>query len=142
MKKILILNTLVLALLLGSVRAADSVEPATITFNLSRSDTAESFVSASEYYKNASLRFTNCVLYTTGTVVQALSDVTLELKFGTSSTNLTYTPTVTSTNLGKWTLDITVPTNFDAPYMQMKITDVNTNSYIYPWRRIHTKASL
>jgi hypothetical protein len=41
-----------------------------------------------------------------------------------------------------WWCSITVPTNITYPYVQVKLTDENTNSYIYPLKTINTKAQL
>lgn len=141
MKKLLSVSVAVLVLI-GSVCAGDAVEPAILTgLTNSRSDSV-TFYNATEYYRGATLRFTNCVLLVTNSVIQGLDGVTMELKWGTEATNHVFTPTVTSTNLGKWTLSLTVPTNWASPYIQIKITDALTNSYIYPWRMLHTKASM
>lgn len=140
MKRILILAA-VLAGIFGLARAADSVEPATLCATNNRGDNATYYTDAI-FYKGASLLFTNCVLQTTGTVVQGLSDVSIQLKWGNATSNQVFTPSVTSTNLGKWTLNMTVPTNWDMPSIQIKITDSQTNSFIYPWRLVHVKAAM
>lgn len=123
------------------VLAADSVEPASCTFTNNRNDTI-SYVTDTEYYRGTSILFTNCVLQTTGTVAQGLSAVTVELKWGTSATNHTYTANVQDAAAGKWWLSMTIPTNWEAPNIQIKVTDAATNSYIYPWKLVHTKASM
>jgi len=39
---------------------------------------------------------------------------------------------------GAWWFLTTVPTNYQNPYVQIKVTDSNTNIYIYPWKIIST----
>jgi hypothetical protein len=124
-----------------SLLAADAVEPATCSFTNAR-DTALSYVNDTEYYRGTSVRFTNCMLQTTGGATQGLDGVTIELKWGTTATNHTFSPTVQSAAAGTWYLTMSVPTNWEAPNIQIKVTDSGTNSFIYPWRLVHTKASM
>lgn len=141
MKRTIAVMVIAGTMFLGSVRAADSVEPASCTFTNSRT-TAVSYVNDTEYYRGTSILFTNCVLLTTNGVIQGLDGVTIELKWGTSATNHTFSPSVQVAADGTWTLATTIPTNWEAPNIQIKITDSLTNSYIYPWRMVHTKASM
>jgi len=141
MKNYFLLGALVLAVFLGTAKAADSVEPASLSVTNNRNDSV-SYLSETVFYKNASLLWTNCTLQTTGTVVQGLSGVAIELKWGNSLSNLTFTPIVTSTNLGKWTLNMTIPEGWDMPSIQIKVTDAMSNSFIYPWRLIHVKDAM
>jgi hypothetical protein len=53
-----------------------------------------------------------------------------------------YNATVLSTNAGTWSCDITAPSFITAPYIQVKVTDANTNSYIYPWKSLATKTAM
>jgi len=141
MKKLVAVVMLGVSLIAGPVQAADAVEPPMLSFTNARSSTV-SYISDTEYYRGTSLLFTNCVLQTTNGAIQGLDGVTIELKWGTTATNHTFVPTVQDAATGKWFLNMTVPTNWEAPNMQIKVTDANTNSYIYPWRLIHTKASM
>jgi len=139
-KKLLVSGLTAIAVILAVARA-DSVDPATITCTNNRNDTL-TYLSDAIYFKGASLLWTNCSLQTTGTVAQGLSGVTIQMKWGSASSNVTFSPVVTSTNLGKWSLNMTVPTNWDQPAIQIKITDAQTNSFIYPWRLIHVKDAM
>lgn len=131
-----------LMLAVWPAHAADAVQPTTATFSCLR-DEGVAYINATEYYRGVSMAFTNCLLYATNTAtaLQGLSGVTLEMKWGLPTTNLTFTPVAQTTN-GVWCLSFTCPTNWESPYLQIKITDANTNSYIYPWKMIHTKAAL
>ena len=141
MKRYLIFGAVVLSAIIGLVKAADTVDPATITGTNNRADSLTYF-SETIFFKGASLQWTNCSLQTTGTVVQGLSGVTIQMKWGSAGTNVTFNQVVTSTNLGKWSLLMSVPTNWDNPSIQIKITDANTNTFIYPWRLIHVKDAM
>jgi hypothetical protein len=134
--------TVVAAMLSGiCASGADAVSPASCTFTNSRTDTL-SYVSDTQFYRGSSLLFTNCLILTTGNTTQGLDGVIVELRWGDSSANNCYTGIVQSAAGGTWYKSITVPTNWEAPNIQLKVTDTNGNSYIYPWRLIHTKAAL
>lgn len=143
MKKTVILAA-VLALAAGlSVRASDAVEPATLVITNFR---GEAIVNVSEisYYNGTSLQFSNCVLFagaSTNAARQGLEDVTVEIKIGNLSTNDTYTADSVGTN-GEWNCLVTVPEFTGYTYLQIKVTDVNTNTYIYPWKILNRKDPL
>lgn len=124
--------------------AVDSVKPANVAFNSLR-DEAQGYISGVYYYEGSSLLLSNCVIYsgtTTNTAKQGLSGVTIAVDVGTTTTNWTYAGTVISAAQGKWKSTIVVPTGLSQTYIQLKITDSHTNSYIYPWKMMRTKASL
>jgi hypothetical protein len=130
----------------GAARAADAVQPAMVTVTNWRSDTI-SAVSAVTYYEGATLRFTNCVVYATGSdtngTIQGLEDVDVDLTIGTTSTSHVYQATVDDVDDGTWSANITVPSWTGQLYMQLKLTDaVSTNSFIYPWKTISKQAPL
>jgi len=125
------------------VRASDAVVPATIAVTNFR-DEAIGNISAVEYYNGSSLLFTNCVLYAgtdTNSARQGLSNVAIEVKIGNTATSETYAATSTATN-GVWSCPVTVPTFAGYTYVQIKVTDVNTNVYIYPWKILNRKSAL
>ena len=133
--KISLVLSFVVAVLFSSfpVSAADAVTPATITINSIR-DEAQLYVSDAFYYEGCSIRFTNCVMYSgtsTNSVVQGLSQATIQVAIGNTATSAMYSGTAQIAASGTWTCDCIVPTNSGTCYMQLKITDVNTNSYIY-----------
>lgn len=124
--------------------ASDAVEPASASFNCLREE-GEAYISGVQYYRGTSILLTNCVLYagaTTNSARQGLTDVTIDLNWGTAASNIHYTGTVIAATAGTWWASFTIPTNWEAPFLQVKITDVNTNVYIYPWKLISTKGSL
>lgn len=133
----------VLGGLLSGVMASDAVEPAAVTITNFR-DEAVANVSAVEYYYGASLTFTNCVLYagsSTSSALQGLTDVTVEVRIGNTTTNDAWTGTTIST-AGVWGCQVTVPEFTGYTYVQIKCTDANTNIYIYPWKILNRKAAL
>jgi hypothetical protein len=137
------LGALCLALALANALAGDgTVEPASCTFTNYRGEGVK-YIDSDAFYKGATLRCTNCQLYasTDTTTVQNLSNVTIQVQVGIETTNHTFTGTMSST-LGLWTCSFTVPTNWDAPNLEVKITDSLTNSYIYPWKIISTKDAM
>jgi hypothetical protein len=126
------------------VRAADAVEPASATVVCLR-DEGVAYINATEYYRGTTILFTNCILYagtTTASARQGLDAVTIECKWGVSGTNHTFAGTVQSATGGLWWASFNAPTNWESPFLQVKITDSLTNNYIYPWKMIHTKSSL
>lgn len=120
------------------VHASDAVEPASVSITSLRGESASLTVSAESFYQGTTILFTNCVLYsgtTTNTARQGLTDVDVELRVGTLEASTAYTATVQNTN-GQWWASITAPTNLTAAFVQVKITDVNTNVFIYPWKTL------
>lgn len=145
MKRIVLLTIIcaTLALVAPPVRASDAVTPASVTITNFR-DEAIGNVSAVEYYNGSSLLFTNCVLFAgtdTNSARQGLSDVTVQIKIGNTTTADTFSATSTSTN-GVWSCPVTVPSFAGYTYMQIKVTDLNTNTYIYPWMILNRKTPL
>ena len=61
---------------------------------------------------------------------------------GTSSTNVDYTGAAQVASNGTWHCDVVVPAFVQSPVMQLKLTDENTNTFIYPHKKVKTKASL
>ena len=122
-------------------RAADAVEGAQCSFTNNRGDSV-SYVSSTEFYRGSTILFTNCMFQTTGTATQGLDGVTIEMRWGTAGSNNAYTGTAQVAASGTWWLSFTMPTNWEDPFIQMKLTDSNTNSYIYPWKKILSKAAL
>lgn len=145
MKRVVtILAGLMIGVVAGIALAGDVVEPASGTVTSLRSE-AQGYLSSSYYFMGSTLRLTNCVIYagtTTNSAVQGLDGVAIELKVGTAATNVTYAGTAIVASNGTWWCDITVPDFVTVPYLQIKVTDENTNSYIYPWKIIRTQTSL
>lgn len=126
------------------VAASDAVTPAQLTMNSIR-DEVVGYPTDVSYFEGSTLLLTNCVMYagtTTNSAKQGLVDVTIQVKIGTATTNQTYSGTVQVASNGTWTCTASVPTNSGQCYLQVKITDVNTNSYIYPWKILNHKSAL
>jgi len=137
MKKLV---TILMALVIGS--AAYALDPAQCTITNIRSDTANSFVPGGDFYKSATLLWTNCICYTSSTgTIQDLTDITLELRLGSTSTNVPYVPTVMDEASGTWWVSMTTPTNAN-PRVQLKLTHTNGTIYIYPWKVLRTAQAL
>lgn len=145
MKKLILAAIVAMAVSgLFPARAADAVQPASCTITNFRSET-ESYISGQYYFEGTTLLLTNCVMYSgtsTSSTPQGLSGVTIAVDVGTTTTNLSYAGTAISTNLGTWWASVTVPSNLPTVYVQVKITDESTNTFIYPWKYMRTKASL
>ena len=126
-------------------RAGDAVQPASVTINSYRTE-GVSTLSAQEYYIGDTLRFTNCVAWASGTdtngVRQGLSNVTVQVTLGTQTTGTTYTESVSDASKWLWSCDTTVPDLTGQVYMQLRLTDENTNSFTYPWKTVQRKARL
>jgi hypothetical protein len=133
-----------LAAICGILHAADAVEPASVTTTSLRGESASLTVSAESFYQGTTLLFTNCALYsgtTTNDGLQGLDGVAVELRIGTTAASTAYAASVQSTN-GLWWCSATVPTNMTSAFVQVKVTDASTNSYIYPWLELKTKPAL
>lgn len=122
-----------------SSEATDSVLPPTCTFTNARGE-AVGFASPESYYKTTTLVFTNCKAFAAGTngAVQGLDGVTIEMRVGDLYSSTAYTGTVQVATSGTWSVRITVPTNYVTTYLQTKLTDSETNIYIYPMKMLKT----
>jgi opacity protein-like surface antigen len=124
---------------LSSVFAADAVEPASVAVTSLRGE-AILAVSQSSFFEGTTLRLTNNIAYagtTTNSARQGLTDVTLEVRVGSLTTNAPYVGHVASATNGAWWCDIQIPTNLSSVYLQLKLTDATTNIYIYPWKTVN-----
>ena len=129
---------------LSSVFAADAVIPASLTITNLR-DEAQLYPTDTSYFEGTTLRLTNCVMFagaTTNSARQGLSEVTIQVTIGNTTTSATYTGTAQVETNGTWSAGATVPTNSGQCYLQIKITDSITNSYIYPWKILNHKKAL
>ena len=147
MRKILIFSVFVSAFLIlhsTLLTAGDSVIPASLTITNVR-DEAVAYATDTYFFEDTTLRFTNCVLFagtTTNAAKQGLSVVTIQLKAGTATTSTAYTGTAQVESNGTWSCDLIVPAYSGTCYLQVKITDSSTNSYIYPWKILNHKPPL
>ncbi len=144
LRKLITAAAILSVCLVYPARASDAVEPATLTITNIRAE-AEGPASTAYYYKGDTLRLTNCVLLSgtsTSSAPQGLSDVTIELKVGNALTSTAYSGTAQVESNGTWGCDTTVPTNEGRCYLQVKITDVNSNNYTYSWKEILLKDPL
>ena len=126
-----------------SAWAADAVEPVSAAV-VSKRGEAVLPLGTESYYRSSTLRLTNCVAYagTDTSTTQGLDGVTVEVRIGREGTNnVAYTGTVVEASSGSWWGDVTVPDS-DSVYLQLKLTDTNSVSYIYPWKIIRTKEAL
>jgi len=143
----LILAALFAAILIGyPAQAADAVASASITNLVNTRGESEATLTGT-YYTDGTLLFTNCtcLVGTTGSNTQGLDGVTVEFVVGNSSSTTTnsgttYTNSAGVTNL--WWASITVPDISGTVNLQTKLTDANTNVFIFPWKRLSVKDSL
>jgi hypothetical protein len=136
-------------LLVGSVYADSVVIPASCTFTNFREEVSGNYVSSTTFYQAQTLCFTNCVLFdstiTNGLLYQGLTNVQVKVNIGAGAgVSNTYTGTVNTTaSPNVWNLTIaSFPTNWTTPNVQVQITDANTNTYVYPWKQLGTKAAM
>ena len=121
--------------------STDAVEPAQATVTFVRGEGVAS-VSAGTIYQGTTLNLTNCVCaLTNSTSPQLLGGVTVQVAVGNSSTNVKYTATVQASAAGTWHATIAVP-SLSTFTLQVKITDGQTNSYIYPSKVMAADTSL
>lgn len=133
-----------LLMMAGQVRGGDVVAVPTVTWTNFRGQ-ALGEISSEQYWQGTTLVGTNVLLYAgtdTNGAIQGLNGVTIDVAVGSSSSNTHYVGTIISTNEGTFWFSATVPSNMNIAYAQVKITDENTNIYIYPWMYFSTKVSL
>ena len=144
-----ILVSILGATIAGSVIVNSAeVEPAQVEVTFLR-DTGGGFVSDTEFFRGDTIRLTNCVVYTgatTNTAVQDLTGITLSLIAGnTAYTNNTSTTgnILVATN-GTFWADVVIPTNQPGinPYIQLTITDGDSDSFTFPWEQAKAKDKL
>jgi hypothetical protein len=126
------------------VWADDSILPATVSYSSLR-DEGNAYISSVSYYRGQMLLLTNCVLYsgtTTNAGVQGLTGVTVKLKWGTSASSSNIAANVQSAAAGTWWARFMVPTNWEAPFLEVSITNAAGEAYTYPWKLVNTKAGL
>ena len=129
------------ALPIAPCLSADSIAPASVTFTNCRGDVANTKISNTPFVEGTTLLLTNCVIYsggTTSSAVQGLDGITVEIRIGDLFSSTAYTGTVINAASGTWWKAIPVPTNYQSVFLQLKVTDAATNSYIYPLRLITT----
>lgn len=122
------------------VRAADSVEPQSVTFTNTRGE-AVSSVNVGTIYRSTTLVLTNCQALISATATQGLDGVTVQVSVGDLSTNCDYTASVASTNQGRWSATILVP-DLSSFLIQLKLTDGAGNSFIYPAKSMMAEQSM
>lgn len=146
--KILIAGALALPLI--ALADGDAVEPQKLDgLSLYRDVTSIDYSTNVYYTQGATFLFTNMVLYSTAdlgtnSVLQGLSNVTVEVAMSTSSSST-----------GTWeTASVQVPTNgtwyciysdvpeVSNPYWQCRITDASTNVYYYQKQMLHASEHL
>lgn len=138
-----ILAVLAAVAMASAALATDAVVPATCTITNLRAQAVETISEVGALVQGSTLLFTNCVVYsggTTGSAVQGLSGVTVEISVGTPATNVDYTCVVQSAAAGTWYRAVTVPSSdFTA---SVRVTDANTNRYVYPLKQFFTQPSM
>jgi hypothetical protein len=144
MKRTALILVAIAAIVVSAAADGDAVQPATLTFTNYRGE-AEAQAGSVSYYRGTTILLTNCYLSsgtTTAAAPQGLSNVVIEARIGTTTSSTAYTGTVANATGGTWWVSAQVPTNRSVQYLQIKITDTNANSYIYPHKVLGTKAVL
>lgn len=123
----------------------DPVAPATVCVTNARAESLAP-ITVESFFQGTTLTFTNCVPLAGArgtTVRQGLTGVTVELRLGSNATNIAPTVTTGTVNVvaTNWSAVVTVPARSDV-VVQVKITDTNGVSYIYPWKTLATKDPL
>lgn len=141
MKRMLMMAAAAGMLAVYPARAGSAVQPASVAVTNVRGEAAESILPGT-LYRGSTLLFTNCVVATTNAATpQTLTNVTVTISVGNLSTNNDYTATVQDAALGKWSYAITVP-DLASWFLQVKVTDENTNVYIYPSKTFVSEQSM
>ena len=121
------------------IAANDVVTPATASKALARSPTLDAIPGA--FYKGTTLLLTNmqCFSDAAGVVTQGLTGVAVYVTAGPVGAVTQYTGTVNNATAGLWWCSITAPTNTGDLFLQVKLIDASTNTFIYPWINFWTK---
>jgi hypothetical protein len=136
---------LMLALAIGAAHGADAVEPSSCTITNMRGEAEVSIPGT--YYKSTTLLFTNCVLFSGSTTNtrQGIDGVTVTatISDGTASSSTSVVATAISTNLGTYWFSVNLRTNLsNQANVQIKLTDAQNNTYIYPWKVLNMRSPL
>jgi hypothetical protein len=125
--------------------AADAVEPVSVAITNKRAEAAATISGLGTVYQGTTLVFTNCQLYAdaAGTTKQGLDGVTVQIAVGTLTTNITYTATTQgAASNGLWFCTGVAVPQLTGFFVQVKVTDSLTNSFIYPNKAINTEQSM
>ena len=128
----------------GMALAGDGVAPASTNIINRRTDTGTGSISSTVFYKGSTLLFTNCYMFTASGATQGLDEVVVDINIGNTSSNVAYTGNVyvVSSVTNKWWRSVEIPDITGTMSVQIKVTDANTNIYIYPWQNLAVKSSL
>lgn len=121
--------------------AAQGLIPDSLSITNRRGEAEEHL--AHSAYKGQPLLFTNCYALGAGGT-QDLSNITVVVTVGTPGTRNSATGTVTSATNGAWTATVTIPDAIAGrmAFIQVKLIDSLTNSFIYPLKRIGLQEEL
>jgi hypothetical protein len=121
----------------------DRVSPATAQVINTRGENVAAL--SGSYVKTSTVIFTNCYCYDANSNTQGLDNVEVEITIGNASYGVTvYTATVYSVGVATnfWQLQATVPNIAGTTQVQTKLTDENSNVFIYPLKTMSTVAEL
>jgi hypothetical protein len=136
---------LILSLAIGAAHGADAVEPSTCSITNIRGETEVAIPGT--FYKSTTLLFTNCVLYSGNTTNarQGIDGVTVTatVSDGSAASSTSVVATAISTNLGTYWFSVNLRTNLsNQANVQIKLTDAQNNTYIYPWKVLNMRSPL
>ena len=143
MKRFITIIIVTMALVTAAM-AGDAVEPASTNVVNTRGE-GELRIGGS-YFRGTTLLLTNCYMFADGgSMTQYLDGVTVEISVGNSTFTNVYTGTVYASSAAytdMWWQAISVPELTGKISVQTKITDVNTNIFIYDLKPLSTQVSL
>jgi hypothetical protein len=149
MKNLILTAIVTTALALGIAFAGDAVEPQSLTTYEMYRDMATAYSSATYFTQGASMLFSNLTFYSTAdlggsSVIQGLSNVTVEVACAVSSTatGTWYEATVNDATGG--TASVTIPALPESStiYWQARLTDESTNIYYYTKMQLRANTHL
>ena len=139
LKKLLLASMICALSVAACLLADDYVQPQSLSaVSVYRDASSIAYTTNTYYTQGASLLMTNMIAYSTAdlgtnSVVQGLSNVTVEVatSLSSSSTGTWVTATVLDAEAGTWTVTIPSLPAASAVYWQLRLTDSATNIYYY-----------
>lgn len=114
---------------------AFALDPATITFTNFRDKASIELATDAKYWQGDTLRFTNMVAFsgaTTNSARENLTDCSVTVVLGDSTSNLTFSGGIQNATAGTWKCETTVPA-VDPCYIQVTVTQTNTGTNYTYW---------
>lgn len=144
-----VICAVICATVLVAMADGDAVEPQSLDgVELHRGGTEIVATTNTVFTREATILFTNITCYATAdlgtnSVLQGLSNVTVEVAMSTSSTStgVWETASVQVASNGTWQATYTMP-DANPVYWQVRLTDASTNIYYYTVQKLDTQSHL